>query len=75
MDTQLGFDLEAVRQHRKGFDKSPREYPVPGKNILEGLTENRRQKAGQKSISGTVTWSIGGRSLIDAEAHHHVQTI
>ena len=40
---ELGLDLEAVRQHRKGFDEAAREHAVAGKNILEGLAEHRRR--------------------------------
>ena len=38
---EFGLDLEAIRQHRKGFDEAAREHAIAGKNILEGLAEHR----------------------------------
>ena len=72
---EFGFDLETIRQHRKGFDEAAREHAVAGKDILEGLAEHRREKAGQHPVAGAVAGPVGGDRLIDAKAHHHVEMV
>src|SRR5205807_1540318 len=75
VDAQLGFYLEAIRQHRKGLDEAAREYPIAGKNILEGLTEHRGEKAGQHPVAGAVAAPIGSLRLVAPKTHHHVETL
>ena len=75
VDAEFGLDFETIRQHRKRFDETPREYPVAGKDILEGLAEHRSQKAGQHPVAGAMAGPIGGLGLVDAKAHHHVEMI
>src|SRR6185312_16726920 len=59
MNAELGLDLETIGQYREGVDKAAGKYPVARKNILEGLAEHRRQKAGQEPVAGGMAEPIG----------------
>ena len=75
MHAQLGFDLETIRQHRKGFDEAARKHAVAGQDVLECLAEHRGEEARQHPVAGAVAGPVSGDRLIDAKAHHHVEVI
>ena len=74
MDGHLGFDLEAARQHRIGFDEREREGAVAGHDIgdvrveqaIDGITHETVAEVVERTL---VLLEVGGAQSI---ADHHV---
>src|SRR5438552_11032301 len=58
MDRQLGFDFEAVRAGRKGFDKAPRQRAISGKHVLRPLTEEHPEQPVEHPVSEAMTATV-----------------
>lgn len=74
VDGHLGFDLEAARQHRIGFDEREREGAVAGHDVGDVRVEQAIDGSAYQTVAKVVEWSfvlleVGGAQAV---ADYHV---